>query len=93
MLILFGQFVDKGFNRRGIAPSKLCDLALRQGVRLDSCLTRGNMAAEIGRAAKPRPDTGGDIQMIQRSFSRAFVLAACCSTSLVAISGACAADF
>jgi phospholipase/lecithinase/hemolysin len=50
------------------------------------------MTAEIGRAANEDP-TGGDVQMIHRSFSRAAFVLAACSTALFAVSAARAADF
>jgi phospholipase/lecithinase/hemolysin len=50
------------------------------------------MTAEIGRAAN-EDTTGGDVQMIHRSFSRAAFVLAACSTALFAVSAARAADF
>jgi phospholipase/lecithinase/hemolysin len=49
------------------------------------------MTAEIGRAAKQGP-AGGDVQMSHKFLPRAFVLAAC-STALLGLSAANAADF
>jgi phospholipase/lecithinase/hemolysin len=70
----------------------LVNVRQRPRPALDSCLPRGNMVAEIGRAANKDP-TGGDVQMTHRSLSRAVLTLCACSAALFAVSAARAANF